>query len=78
MDTQGHRDIKNQLLRFDASDLSDFTAQSVFHVKRFGTIDGLGKCTSATRRDVRNGDFGQAQFRDRIKIFSTVGFRLRA
>jgi len=41
----------------------------VFHVKRFGTIVGLGKCTFARPRDVRNGDFGQAKFRDRIKLW---------
>jgi hypothetical protein len=33
----------------------------VFHVKRFGTIDGLRECTFARRRKVRRVDLGRAQ-----------------
>jgi hypothetical protein len=41
----------------------------VFHVKRFGTIDSLRKCTFTRRREVRRGDFGRAKSCDRIKLW---------
>jgi hypothetical protein len=42
----------------------------VFHVKRFGTIDTLRKCTFTKRREVRCGDLGQARFWDNIKLWT--------
>jgi hypothetical protein len=41
----------------------------MFHVKHFGAINAPRKCTFAKRHDVRNGDFGQAQFWDRFKLW---------
>ena len=41
---------------------------NLFHVKRFGTMDGLCKCTFAKRREVRRGDLVRAKFCDRIKL----------
>jgi hypothetical protein len=41
----------------------------VFHVKRFGTMDALCKCTFARRREVRRGDLGQAPSCDKFKFW---------
>jgi hypothetical protein len=37
----------------------------MFHVKRFGTIGGMGKCTRTKRRGIQSWDLGQAQDRDK-------------
>ncbi|TPV97841.1 MAG: hypothetical protein USCAAHI_02745 [Beijerinckiaceae bacterium] len=40
----------------------------MFHVKRFGTIDGLRKRTSGRRAAIRSGDLAQAQECDRVYL----------
>jgi hypothetical protein len=45
----------------------------MFHVKHFGTIDGLRKCTFARRGAIRSGDSAQAENCDRDN-FCPCGF----
>jgi hypothetical protein len=46
--------------------ISGSNRTKVFHVKHFGTIDGLGKRTFAARWTVRSWDLGQAESCDRV------------
>jgi hypothetical protein len=48
----------------------------VFHVKRFGTIDGLRERTFAKRGQIRNGDLAQAENRCRFKLWPERFFEL--
>ena len=47
----------------------------MFHVKHFGTIDGLCKRTFAARGKIRNGDLAQAENRDRFMLYALRFFR---
>jgi hypothetical protein len=46
----------------------------VFHVKRFGPIDGLRKCTFARRGEVRVWDLAQAATCDRVYALASAVF----
>jgi hypothetical protein len=41
----------------------------LFHVKRFGMIDGLYERTFVRRGQIRNGDLARAENRDRFRLY---------